>query len=90
VSEEEGKRFALEHGLFFIETSAKTATNVEQAFINTAREINNNIENGKYKLNEENEANGIKIGYSSSSNAAARAAANDDHSYERNESSGCC
>lgn len=28
-----------EHGLVFLETSARTAHNVEDAFINTAREI---------------------------------------------------
>jgi Ras-related protein Rab-2A len=36
VSTEEGERFAKENGLIFIETSAKTAFNVEQAFIQTS------------------------------------------------------
>merc|ERR1711992_403022 len=39
VKREEGEAFAREHGLIFMETSAKTAANVEEAFINTAREI---------------------------------------------------
>ena len=33
VSTEEGERFAKTHGLIFIETSAKTAYNVEEAFL---------------------------------------------------------
>jgi|TARA_B110000305_G_C19226357_1_gene533027 Ras-related protein Rab-2A len=33
VSTEEGERFAKENGLIFLETSAKTAFNVEQAFL---------------------------------------------------------
>ena len=33
VSYEEGERFAKEHGLIFLETSAKTAYNVEEAFL---------------------------------------------------------
>ena len=33
VSREEGESFAQKHDLFFMETSAKTAYNVEEAFI---------------------------------------------------------
>ena len=60
VKREEGEAFAREHGLIFTETSAKTAANVEEAFINTAREIYDKIQEGVFDIN--NEANGIKIG----------------------------
>ena len=43
-----------------METSAKTAANVEEAFINTAREIYDKIQEGVFDIN--NEANGIKLG----------------------------
>jgi Ras-related protein Rab-2A len=36
VSTEEGERFAKENGLIFMETSAKTAFNVEEAFLQTS------------------------------------------------------
>ena len=39
MKREEGEAFAREHGLVFMETSAKTAAGVEEASINTAREI---------------------------------------------------
>ena len=39
VKREEGEAFARENGLVFMETSAKTAAGVEEAFINTAQEI---------------------------------------------------
>ncbi|MPC20381.1 Ras-related protein Rab-2 [Portunus trituberculatus] len=60
VKREEGEAFAREHGLVFMETSAKTAANVEEAFINTAREIYEKIQEGVFDVH--NEANGIKIG----------------------------
>jgi Ras-related protein Rab-2A len=53
VSTEEGERFASEHGLVFLETSAKTAHNVEEAFINTARKIHEKIESGDVDANNE-------------------------------------
>lgn len=60
VRKEEGEAFAKENGLVFMETSAKTATNVEEAFINTANVIYEKIQEGVFDIN--NEANGIKIG----------------------------
>ena len=62
VSTEEGKAFADKHGLIFMETSAKTAYNVEQAFIGTAEQIHDNIESGKIDVT--NESFGIKVGMS--------------------------
>mmetsp|Transcript_22028 Transcript_22028/g.32748 ORF Transcript_22028/g.32748 Transcript_22028/m.32748 type:complete len:207 (+) Transcript_22028:887-1507(+) len=46
VSTEEGQQFAAEHNLTFLETSAKTAENVEKAFLSSARTI--------YEVTEEN------------------------------------
>lgn len=60
VKKEEGEAFAREHNLVFMETSARTAANVEEAFINTAKEIYEKIQEGVFDIN--NEANGIKIG----------------------------
>jgi Ras-related protein Rab-2A len=60
VKKEEGEAFAREHGLIFMETSAKTAANVEEAFIGTAKEIYQKIQEGVFDIN--NEANGIKVG----------------------------
>ena len=60
VSTEEGQKFAQDHGLVFLETSAKTAHNVEEAFVGTAAAIYANIESGVYDIT--NEAFGIKVG----------------------------
>lgn len=69
VSTEEGRAFADKHGLIFMETSAKTAYNVEQAFINTAEEIHGNIESGKIDVT--NESYGIKVGMSAGGGGSA-------------------
>ena len=49
----QGLAFAKEHGLVFMETSAKTAANVEEAFINTAKEIYTKIQDGVFDVNNE-------------------------------------
>ena len=51
VSYEEAQRFSDENGLVYIEASAKTGENVEEAFLRTARQIYENIKNGSLDLN---------------------------------------
>lgn len=53
VSREEAEKFAQENDLFFLEASAKSAENVEQAFIKTAAEIQQKIQNGTIDMNSE-------------------------------------
>mmetsp|Transcript_21951 Transcript_21951/g.36760 ORF Transcript_21951/g.36760 Transcript_21951/m.36760 type:complete len:205 (-) Transcript_21951:314-928(-) len=60
VSTKEGELFAQEHGLVFLETSAKSAANVEMAFIKTAENIYEKIKDGVYDPTRE--GNGVKLG----------------------------
>lgn len=60
VKKEEGEVFAREHGLIFMETSAKTAANVEEAFINTAKEIYEKIQEGVFDINNEVSSKAIR------------------------------
>ncbi|MCO5587638.1 hypothetical protein L7F22_041588 [Adiantum nelumboides] len=53
VTFEEGQQFAKENGLIFMETSAKTAQNVEEVFISTASKIYKKIEQGIFDVSNE-------------------------------------
>jgi len=84
VSAEEGQQFANEHQLIFLETSAKTAANVEEAFINTAKKIYEKIQQGVFDVS--NESFGIKVGMA----AAAPGGLNAGQGSAPAKSSGCC
>jgi Ras-related protein Rab-2A len=60
VSTAEGQAFADANQLLFLETSAKTAFNVETAFLKTATEIHSKIISGI--IDPSNESHGIKVG----------------------------
>ncbi|KAL7977703.1 hypothetical protein Chor_009652 [Crotalus horridus] len=53
VQKEEGEAFAREHGMVFMETSAKTSANVEEAFLNTAKAIYRKIQQGELDISNE-------------------------------------
>jgi len=73
VSRDEGEQFARENGLVFLETSAKTAFNVEEAFNDTAKTILGKIDQGV--INVTNEVHGVKVGYYPGANSGASASA---------------
>lgn len=59
VTFDEGSEFAKNHGMFFLETSAKTGANIENVFLNTTSVIMKKI-NDKL-INTNNPTRGIKI-----------------------------
>lgn len=59
VTRDEGETFAQENGLLFMETSAMTAQNVEEAFLEITREIINKIQS---KIIDPRTFPGIKLG----------------------------
>lgn len=72
VTTEEGERFAAENNLVFLETSAKTAANVEEAFVSVAASVIKKIDDG---VIDPRTYPGIKLGpaFVQSNPAAAKA-----------------
>ncbi|KAL6660745.1 hypothetical protein ACP70R_001780 [Stipagrostis hirtigluma subsp. patula] len=71
VSYEEGERFAEEHGLVFMETSAKSAQDVEEAFTTTARAVIKKIEDGV--IDPSDQLPGFQIVYNAPNASGGRA-----------------
>lgn len=62
VARETGEEFARQHGLLFLETSAKDNVNVDEAFLSTARAIYEKVKAGDLDLSSER--HGVKVGAS--------------------------
>jgi len=56
VTVEEATKFAQENGLYFMESSAKTGENVEEAFLKTARLIYQGVRDGNAELPSDSSA----------------------------------
>ena len=78
VTYEEGESFAKENGLMFLETSAKTAYNVVEAFNLSAQAIMNNIE--KTGVDPTDNKNKVKLNNNSQGNSQTGG----------NDKKGCC
>ena len=61
VTTREGRRFAEIHGHKFLETSARSGQNIEEAFSSIAKEIYQHIEDGIIKI--EDGWDGVKYGF---------------------------
>eukprot|EP00736_Rhodelphis_marinus_P009150 Rmarinus@m.4274 len=70
VSYEEAASFADEHGLIFLETSAKTGNNVEEVFLRTANQIYTKIQSGALDVSSPD--SGVQVIRSSTVNLGAQ------------------
>lgn len=83
VTYEEGEKFAKQHDLLFLETSAKNDEFVEEAFIKTAKVIFEKIQKGTIDVS--NEMNGVKVG-----NAVSTSLNLDQGTTTGEKKGGCC
>lgn len=65
VARETGEAFAKQHGLLFLETSAKDNVNVDEAFLSTAKAIYEKVKAGDLDLSSER--HGVKVGSTTNS-----------------------
>ena len=88
VTYQDGSDFANRNNLIFLETSAKTAANVEEAFVQTAQKIYQNILDEVYEL--DNEASGIKVGVTAQATVNNSSNKADVGGSQKKEKGGCC
>lgn len=86
VPREMGQKFADKYNLNFIEASAKTSAQVEEAFVSTAEKIFHAIQAGSLDLRKDN--NGIKLGPEFGNGDAAGAASKTGAATPKE--GGCC
>ena len=85
VTYEEGKELADKNELLFFESSAKEGTNVDDIFVNSAKEISKKIEQGYYDL--ESDSCGIKKGINRNSSQEIHLGNEQQNNINRG---GCC
>ncbi|KXH42319.1 hypothetical protein CNYM01_03908 [Colletotrichum nymphaeae SA-01] len=84
VTKDEAEEWAKRNGVFeYVETSAKSGENVEKAFMRVAERIYNNIQAGKYDLNDRR--SGVK-GPSAGGNKQVRIGGDNN----KGSAGGCC
>lgn len=83
VPQDTAREFAHKHGLLFLETSAKNNTNVEEAFLETSKNIFDKVKSGQ--LDVSTETHGVKIGSNNNSINLL-----DDVQTESSAKAGCC
>lgn len=86
VTYEQGKDFAIENGMRFIETSAKNSINIEEVFTSAAKNILRNIDAGLIDVSVS--SNGIKK--NNKTNMVDYPVGNIDVNKELKKNSGCC
>ena len=84
VSYEEGQAFAKSHNMIFLETSAKTGDNISEIFEKSVNQIEQNIKDNKYDL--ENDSCGIRQGMKKDSFVLT----GDDITSGNNKKKRCC
>jgi len=89
VTSKEGEDFAAENNMLYVETSAKSAQNVDQIFEITATQVVKGIDEGTIDVS--NEMNGIKVGLESNANGKApMATIRMTRPGDKDKSSSCC
>jgi len=87
VTFDEGEQFAKQHGLIFMETSAKTDENVEEAFISTAKLIYDKIQ--RRLIDVTNDSHGVRVGTAGDSSGSSDRTTLQEKTTEGGKG-GCC
>ena len=94
VSRQEAERWCQENGVLrYVETSAKSGEGVENAFVDVAQRIYENVERGRYDLNDRRsgvKGPGAGLGRGGGSGGGVRLGMNDVGASTKAVAGGCC